>query len=72
VPRYSTAIELHEIDPKVAKILALLPQRDCGACGYETCYDLAVAIAEGRERPDACKTAGKRVGKDIERILKES
>ncbi|AEA47201.1 Fe-S cluster domain protein [Archaeoglobus veneficus SNP6] len=65
-----TPVEVHEIDPKVAKILSLLPHRDCGACSYDTCYDLAVAIAERREKPDACRIVGKKVGSVIEKILR--
>ncbi len=63
------SLKSHE-NRKVEEILALLPQRNCGRCGYESCYDLAVAIAEGRERPDACRVAGKRIAGDIEKILR--
>jgi Na+-translocating ferredoxin:NAD+ oxidoreductase RNF subunit RnfB len=60
-----------ELEEKASRVLSLLPQRDCGACGYESCYDLAIAIAEGREKPDACRIAGKKVAKIIEDVLKE-
>ena len=31
-----------------------LPNLNCGGCGYETCYDLARAIVEGRASVDDC------------------
>ena len=39
-----------ELEEKVQKIYELLPKLDCGACGYNGCYEMAIAIAEGRER----------------------
>ena len=55
----------------VRKIYSLLPKRNCGACGYPSCYDLAVAIASGKERSDACRIVGKQIAKEIDRILKK-
>lgn len=31
-----------------------LPGLDCGACGFDRCYDLAGEIVQGRRSPDAC------------------
>lgn len=31
-----------------------LPERDCGKCGYPSCYDLARKIVTGEERAEAC------------------
>jgi len=69
-PAFTHTLKPARANPKVAEILTLLPQRNCGRCGYESCYDLAVAIAEGKERPDACRIAGKRIAGDIEKILR--
>jgi len=57
-------------DEKVQQIYDLLPKRDCGACGYESCYECAQAIASGEAPPDACRVAGKRIAPLIERILR--
>ncbi len=57
-------------DEKVEKIYSLLPKRDCGACGYESCYDCASAIARGEAPPDACRVVGKRIAPKVERILR--
>ena len=57
-------------DEKAEKIYELLPKRDCGACGYDSCYECALAIARGEAPPDACKIVGKKVAPQIERILR--
>jgi len=57
-------------DEKVEKIYRLLPKRDCGACGYESCYECASAIASGEAPPDACKVVGKKIAPEVERILR--
>lgn len=33
-----------------------LPNMDCGACGYNTCYDLALQIVKGNNALDDCKS----------------
>ena len=46
----SSAIRLHvEGDPIVDQIDSLLPQTQCGHCGYAGCRPYAEAIAEGEE-----------------------
>jgi len=57
-------------DEKVRQIYELLPKRDCGACGYDSCYECALAIANGEAPPDACRVAGKRIAPKIEEILR--
>lgn len=41
-------------DPKVEKILALLPGANCGACGYPGCTGLAEAIGSGKATVAPC------------------
>ena len=46
-----TAVRFHvEGDPVADKIDALLPQTQCGQCGYPGCRPYAEAIAKGRSR----------------------
>ena len=45
----------NEFEKKVREIYELLPKRDCGACGYGSCYECAVAIAKGEATLDTCK-----------------
>ena len=58
------------LDGKLGKIYNLLPKLDCGSCGYESCLDMAKAIADGKEDPDACVVAGNELAPKIEKILK--
>ena len=44
-----------EIDSRVEKINELLPQFNCGACGYPGCMGLAEAIVEENGRVSDCK-----------------
>lgn len=36
------------------KITTLLPDFNCGNCGYSHCEDFAVSLINGKEEPDAC------------------
>jgi Na+-translocating ferredoxin:NAD+ oxidoreductase RNF subunit RnfB len=58
-----------EIEEKASRIYDLLPKRDCGACGYDTCYECALAIAKGEAPPDACRIVGKKVAPQIKKIM---
>ena len=62
--------KLSGLDGKVEKIYDLLPKLDCGSCGYESCFDMAKAIASGVESPDACVVAGDKIADKIEKILR--
>ncbi len=47
-----------ERDPVVNKIDALLPQRQCGQCGYPGCRPYAEAIARGEADINQCPPGG--------------
>ena len=38
-----------EEDPRIAKISALLPQANCGGCGFPGCSGMAVALVKGAD-----------------------
>jgi Na+-translocating ferredoxin:NAD+ oxidoreductase RNF subunit RnfB len=40
---------------KIKEIYQVLPQRDCGFCGFDSCGQFARAVAEGRASPFGCK-----------------
>jgi Na+-translocating ferredoxin:NAD+ oxidoreductase RNF subunit RnfB len=40
---------------KIKRIYQVLPQRDCGFCGLDSCGKFARAVAEGRASPFGCK-----------------
>lgn len=45
-------------DPIVEKIDAILPQTQCGQCGYPGCKPYALAISEGRAEINQCPPGG--------------
>ncbi len=48
-----------EQDPRVEKVLSLLPGANCGGCGFAGCADFAKAVAEGRAEAGGCPVASK-------------
>lgn len=46
------------IDPRIPKILQILPNINCGACGYPGCSGFAKAVAEGKASPNGCIPGG--------------
>ncbi|MGL4382749.1 MAG: RnfABCDGE type electron transport complex subunit B [Bacilli bacterium] len=44
-----------ELDERVDRINNLLPQFNCGACGFPGCLGLASAIVEEKARVSDCK-----------------
>lgn len=50
-----------ESDPVVDKIDAILPQTQCGQCGYAGCRPYAEAIAAGDEEINRCPPGGETV-----------
>ena|GEM_PF-633391 len=64
------ARESPEVIEKAQEIYALLPKRDCGACGYDNCYQCALAIAKGEAPPDACRVVGRKIKDKVEEILR--
>ena len=62
-----------ETDPRVDKVLGLLPGANCGSCGKAGCANLAEEIVKGLAPPDGCpvttaearKAIGQAIGKDV-------
>ena len=44
-----------EADPRVEKVSGLLPNYNCGGCGYAGCSALAEAMVDGTVTNFACK-----------------
>jgi len=64
-----------QIDPRLEKILDLMPQLNCGACGYGGCLDCARAMLDGKAEPTACPIcdheAREKIAELLGRLLKE-
>lgn len=58
-----------EGDPLVDKIDAMLPQTQCGQCGYPGCRPYAVAIARGEADINQCPPGGEDGVKNLAELL---
>jgi electron transport complex protein RnfB len=58
-----------EEDPKVERVSEILPQANCGACGYSGCRAFAEAVAKGDVSPNSCPVGGEEVASQIADIL---
>ncbi len=58
-----------EIDPRIEQIAELLPNANCGACGYAGCKDYAKAMVEQNVPCDLCPAVSEENAKKIAEIL---
>jgi len=57
------------VDSRIEKIVDVLPNANCGACGYPGCSAFAKAVAEGKADPTGCIPGGSKVAHQIGDIL---
>jgi Na+-translocating ferredoxin:NAD+ oxidoreductase subunit B len=57
------------VDPKIEACLAVLPNRNCGACGFVGCADYAAALVKGTAPPTLCNLGGESVAKELAALL---
>ncbi|MCX7974984.1 MAG: RnfABCDGE type electron transport complex subunit B [Candidatus Aminicenantes bacterium] len=57
------------IDPRLEEIAEILPQANCGACGFAGCQALAEALVAGQAEPNACPVGGNEVATRLAAIL---
>ncbi|MFA4966916.1 MAG: RnfABCDGE type electron transport complex subunit B [Candidatus Margulisiibacteriota bacterium] len=50
-------------DPRVAKVLSVLPGANCGACGYAGCKGFAEALVAGKVDASGCLFGGDKITK---------
>jgi RnfABCDGE-type electron transport complex B subunit len=58
-----------EEDPKVEKVNEILPQAQCGACGFSGCRAYAEAVAKGEAELNSCPVGGEEVANQIAGIM---
>ncbi len=58
-----------EEDQTVKAVRACLPGVNCGACGYKGCDDYAVAVAEGRAKPNLCVPGAESTAEELGALL---
>ncbi|MCI7760354.1 MAG: RnfABCDGE type electron transport complex subunit B, partial [[Eubacterium] saphenum] len=56
-------------DETVAKIAEVLPNANCGACGFAGCADYAKAVAAGTAPSNKCKPGGSDVAAKVAAIM---
>ncbi len=56
-------------DPRIQAVIELLPQANCGACGFAGCRTFARAVVEGRAECTGCPIAGLAVARRIGEIM---
>lgn len=58
-----------EKDPRIEKIAAILPQANCGACGFAGCVSFAEAVVKGETSVSGCIPGGSDTAAKIADIL---
>ncbi len=58
-----------DVDPKIEEINEVLPQANCGGCGYAGCSNFAEAVVKGEANPSGCVAGGEKVAQEIAKIL---
>lgn len=56
-------------DPKVKKILNILPGLNCGACGFSSCKAYAQAVAKNPDNFKTCRPGGDEVNKKVLKVI---
>lgn len=58
-----------EENPLYGKVMEVLPNANCGACGKAGCYDFAVNVVEGEAKVNGCPVGGQPVANAIAEIM---
>ena len=56
-------------NPMITKVNKLLPQANCGACGYVSCHDFAEHIVKEGEDPAKCRVLGEEAREELYKLL---
>ncbi len=56
-------------DPRVDGVAGMLPNNNCGACGYPGCRNFAEALVAGKVQPAGCNVASAELRQDIAEYL---
>jgi len=58
-----------EEDPKIEEVSEMLPQANCGACGYSGCRAFAEAVVRGYAAANGCPVGGEEVANKVAEAL---
>ncbi len=56
-------------DPKLEKIIEILPGGNCGACGFAGCQSYAEELIGGKVKPNLCLPGGEEVNRKIAQTM---
>ena len=59
----------HDDDPMIERLDRLLPQTQCGQCGFSGCRPYAEAMARGQAQVDRCPPGGDAGARTLARLL---
>jgi len=68
---YAGKIFKAEADPRIEKIVSVLPSANCGGCGFAGCEALATAIVKGNAKTNTCPVGGTEMCEAISEIMDE-
>jgi len=58
--------------PVASAVLGVLPGGNCGACGNESCFDAAAAVASGKAPASICVTGGPQTARAVAHAVRSS
>lgn len=58
-----------EVDPRVILVKEVLPQANCGGCGYPGCDGFANAVVRGEAKVNGCPVGGSEVAQKVAVIM---
>ncbi|MCD6304316.1 MAG: RnfABCDGE type electron transport complex subunit B, partial [Planctomycetes bacterium] len=58
-----------EVDPRVERVMEVLPGANCGGCGFVGCAEYAEAVVAGSAPPDRCTVGGPACAEAVAAIL---
>ena len=56
-------------DPRLEKVLSILPGVNCGACGFPSCEAYAKGMCDGETAPGLCSIGGKEINLKVAKLL---
>ena len=66
---FASKIFAIEADERIEKITEVLPNANCGGCGFAGCGAFAAAVVEGKAKVNGCPVGGDKVAKLISDIM---
>ncbi len=66
---FASKIFAVKTDERLEKIVDVLPNANCGGCGYTGCSAFAAAVVEGKAKVNGCPVGGEIVSKKVGEIM---